>query len=94
MDGPVVSAHVGAPTEPILIVDKNLKPGEKKQVEKAHAGFSTLWVRTVTLKNGEVRKEEIKSKYYAVADKFLVGGAAPADAASKTPADVGANPFE
>lgn len=88
MDGPYISNHRAAPTEPIMVPDKKLQPGEKKQVEKAHGGFDTLWYRHIT-KNGETTEEKIISHYEAVADKFLVGGEiAPAVDA---PA---ANPFE
>lgn len=88
MDGPYISNQRSAPSAPVEVPDKNLKPGQRKQVEKAHNGFDALWYRTIT-KGPQVVKEEIKSHYKAVPNKFLVGGA---DVAAKPDGDV--NPFE
>lgn len=74
MEGPMISNQRGPPAEPVLVPDKNLKPGEKKQVEKAHGGFDVLWYRHLTKANGEKVKEAVVSKYKAVPNKFLVGG--------------------
>ncbi|PJC37292.1 hypothetical protein CO046_01390 [Candidatus Peregrinibacteria bacterium CG_4_9_14_0_2_um_filter_53_11] len=89
LEGPMIFNRQSAPAEPVLVYDPSLGSGKKKQVEKAHNGFSTLWYRTV-VKDGEVRKEEIRSTYRAVPNKYLVGDeVAPA----KNAADE-VNPFE
>lgn len=72
LDGPYISNRRSAPKEPMLIHDSKLRPGERKQVEKPHDGFDTVWYRYVT-KNGETKKETILSRYQAVPAKFLVG---------------------
>jgi vancomycin resistance protein YoaR len=88
MEGPHIYNQRSAPSEPMLVPDKKLQPGERKQVEKAHAGFDTLWYRRIT-KDGQTVEEKITSHYEAVPDKFLVGGEiVPAVSAPAT------NPFE
>ncbi len=72
MEGPYISNHRAAgKTQYIETTD--LAPGEKKQVEKAHAGFDALWYRHITLPNGEKIKETIATKYKAMSAKILVG---------------------
>ncbi len=88
LDGPFISNRQSAPSAPLEVPDKNLKPGQRKQVEKAHPGFDALWYRTM-VKDGVETKEAIKSRYRAVPNKFLVGGPVTPVAA---PSDV--NPFE
>ncbi len=57
-----------------LVETDTLVPGVKKQVEKAHVGFSTVWYRYVTpAAGGEPIKETIASKYKATQEKYLVG---------------------
>ena len=57
-----------------LVETDTLAPGVKKQVEKAHVGFSTVWYRTITpATGGEPIKETIASTYKATQDKYLVG---------------------
>lgn len=90
MEGPYVSNKRSAPSDPLVVYDAKLKPGEKKQVEKAHGGFDTLWYRSIT-KNGETKKEEIVSKYKATQNKYLTGDK-PAEIENKEVAEV--NPFE
>lgn len=90
LDGPYTSKWKAAPKEPLLVPDKKLAAGERKQVEKPHDGFDTLWFRRIT-KNGATVEEKIASHYEAMAAKFLVGGEVVPDGAAKTPA---ANPFE
>lgn len=92
MDGPYISNRKAAPSAEIIVPDKKLKPGERKQVEKAHGGFDVVWYRNLTNANGETVKEKIFSKYKATAAKFLVGSAVesvPADTAGEA-----VNPFE
>ena len=74
----------------MLVPDPTLKPGEKKQVEKAHPGFDAQWYRYITSSDGTVKKESIFSHYEATANKFLVGGDVP----TTTPTVPAANPFE
>ena len=73
MDGPYLSGyHNPGPT--IYEETTSLAPGQTKQVEKAHTGFTAVWYRTVTDENtGEVEKETITTKYKAVPAKILVG---------------------
>lgn len=92
MEGPFISNRISAPAEPLLVPDAKLKAGEKKQVEKAHGGFTALWYRNIT-QSGVTKKEEIISRYRAVPNKFLVGGEATPTGESKGPAEA-ANPFE
>lgn len=92
MDGPFISNRVSAPAEPLLVPDLKLKAGEKKQVEKAHAGFTALWYRNIT-QGGITKKEEIISRYRAVPNKFLVGGEAASIGENKGPTEA-TNPFE
>ncbi len=89
LDGPYISNKQSAPSAPLEVPDAKLKPGQRKQVEKAHGGFDALWYRTI-VKDGVETKEAIKSHYKAVPNKFLVGGPVAPPVAG--PADV--NPFE
>lgn len=73
MDGPILSNYYSAPDEIIYTVSPTMKPGEKKQIEKRHAGFQAFWTRTIYKADGTVKKEEIHSKYKATQNKFLVG---------------------
>ena len=82
LEGPSISNQRSAPAEPLLVPDKTLPAGEKKQVEKSHGGFDTLWYRYITA-NGETVKEEIKSRYKAVPAKYLVGGEVNAEGENK-----------
>lgn len=73
LEGPYISNQRNPPSEPLIVPDKKLAPGEKKQVEKPHTGFDALWYRSI-MKNGESVREKIVSNYKAVPAKFLVGG--------------------
>lgn len=90
MEGPFISNHRSAPAEVLEVPDAKLKPGQRKQVEKPHPGFDALWRRSVTMPNGDVLKEDIKSRYRATQAKFLVGG--PVVPVKTDGGDV--NPFE
>ncbi|MEK9133192.1 MAG: VanW family protein [Patescibacteria group bacterium] len=72
LEGPYISNRTSAPPEPKIVIDPKMQPGEKKQVEKPHAGFDSLWYRFIT-KNGVTAKESIFSHYKAIPAKFLVG---------------------
>lgn len=57
-----------------MVETDTLPPGAKKQVEKAHVGFNTVWYRTITpATGGESVKETITSNYKATQEKYLVG---------------------
>lgn len=90
--GPFISNQRAAPPEPLFVPDAHLKPGQKKQVEKPHAGFDTLWYRTVT-KSGQSVQEKIISRYQAVPAKYLVGGEITAEGENKGLLER-TNPFE
>lgn len=95
LEGPYISNRQAAPTEPLLIPDKTLEPGEKKQVEKPHDGFNATWYRYIT-QNGTTSKETIFSRYQAIPAKFLVGGELSSAGENKglsTPPSA-QNPFE
>lgn len=95
LDGPYISNRKEAPKEALTVVDPKLKPGEKKQVEKAHPGFDTLWYRSI-VRGGETKKEEIISHYKAVPDKFAIGGSVTAvgsTTGTTSPAET-VNPYE
>jgi len=72
MEGPYISNNT-RPGETIYIKTTDLKPGQTKQSEKAHNGFSALWYRYITDANGTVVKETISTKYKAMPAKILVG---------------------
>lgn len=89
LEGPYISNRRGVPSAIIEVPDANLQSGQRKQVEKPHAGFDALWYRYIT-KDGKTVKEEIFSRYRAVPAKYLVGGSpSPAVSVQDMP-----NPFE
>lgn len=90
MEGPYISNQRSAPSEPVLIPDSSLAPGQRKQVEKARGGFDATWYRHLTI-NGETKKEPIISKYRAVPNKYLVGD--QVDPTLDSPG-VSVNPYE
>lgn len=55
------------------IETEELKPGEKKKVEKAVAGADTEFTRIITYANGEKREEVWKSHYKPWPEVWLVG---------------------
>jgi vancomycin resistance protein YoaR len=78
---------------PRNIETTDLKPGEKKRVESAHAGADTYFKYTVTYPNGEVKETEFTSHYVSWPEVWLVGVAAssteptaPECAATEAPA--------
>ena len=86
LEGPVISNRNSIPGADI-VESMDLPPGQKKQLEKAHVGFSTLWYRYITLPGGLTQKETIASTYHATKDKFMVGVAKPVDGAPKKEGD-------
>lgn len=83
LEGPVTSNRNSIPGTDV-VETTDLAPGQKKQVERAHVGFSTLWYRYITLPGGLTQKEAIASTYRATKDKILLGVAKP-DAAVPVP---------
>lgn len=75
LEGPQISNHRSA-GEVEFIKTASLPPGTKKQVEKAHKGFDALWYRIITSATGEIKKEEIVSKYKAIPSRILIGATA------------------
>ena len=86
LEGPVISNRNSIPGADI-VESTDLPPGQKKQLERAHVGFSTLWYRYITLPGGLTQKETIASTYHATKDKFMVGVAKPVDGAPKKEGD-------
>ncbi len=92
MEGPLISNRNSL--EGIENVETTTIPvGTKKQVEKSHSGFSTVWYRYITPVSqpgieAEPIKETISSVYKATKEKYLIGIAAPAAA---TPVEVSQN---
>lgn len=62
-----------SPGEPRYIDTNTLPPGEKKQVEKAHAGADAEFTYTVTYPNNEVKTEVFRSHYVPWKETWLVG---------------------
>ena len=76
MEGPYLSGyHNPGPTQYIETTD--LAPGETKQVEKSHTGFTATWYKHITYPDGTTETEEIISKYKAVPAKIMVGAGTP-----------------
>ncbi len=74
LEGPYLSNyHSPGPT--VYQDTESLPAGQTKQVEKSHTGFTALWYRHITDKNGETVKETISTKYKAIPAKILVGTA-------------------
>lgn len=87
LEGPIISNRNSIPGTNTVETD-TLPPGTKKQVEKAHVGFSTVWYRYVTLPGGLTQKETVSSIYKATQDKILVGVAKPGTAPAPTTSEV------
>ncbi len=92
MDGPYISNRINPPSEPMLVPDSKLAPGEKKQVEKPHGGFDALWFRRI-IKNETTTEEKIFTRYKAVPAKYLIGGQITAEGENKGLAET-VNPLE
>jgi vancomycin resistance protein YoaR len=73
-----------------IVETEDLKPGEKKCTERAHAGADAEFDRSVTTASGEIKTETWKSHYVPWSAVCLVGkapGAAPAPETGTPPAD-------
>ena len=56
-----------------MIETDELKPGEKKKIESAHAGASARFKNTIYFANGIVREDVWKSYYRPWPEIWLVG---------------------
>ena len=65
--------NVTSPGPARYIETEELKPGEKKRVESAHAGADTYFKYTITYPNGEVKEQDFYSHYVPWAEVWLVG---------------------
>lgn len=72
IEGPQLLSTTSA-GEPILIETDTLPKGERKQIEKAHAGGSTVATYTITYPDGSVNEQVFKSVYRRWPAQFLVG---------------------
>jgi len=75
--GPVYTSGWIEPGEPAQIETNTLPAGQKKQIERAHKGVSTVFHRTVTRDGEEILKDSFYSKYYPWKAVFLVGAGTP-----------------
>lgn len=72
LEGPFLANYVGpGPTQ--YIESDTLAPGQTKQVEKAHTGFSADWKYYLTDAEGNTTETLIETRYKAVPAKILVG---------------------
>jgi vancomycin resistance protein YoaR len=73
MDGPY-SYNYNSIGEPVIEYTDELAPGERKQKEYAHKGFTTDWYRTIYYADGTtLDRELIHSVYEARPAKYLEG---------------------
>lgn len=85
LEGPKIYGHTSpGPTE--YIETTQIGPGETKQVEKAHGGFSADWLYHLTDATGKKTTTILHSGYKAVPNKIWVGqGSLPENAPTVTP---------
>ncbi|MBD3330591.1 hypothetical protein GF354_03620 [Candidatus Peregrinibacteria bacterium] len=72
MEGPYLSGY-HSPGATQYIETTTLAPGQTKQVEKRHTGFTAIWYRYITDSAGKTVKERITTKYKAIPARILVG---------------------
>lgn len=65
--------NITSPGPSKLIVTPNLKPGEKKCTEKAHAGADAKFTYTITYANGSTTKQTFSSHYIPWPEVCLIG---------------------
>lgn len=76
VDGPKTLSTTPA-GNPIYAESPTLKPGETKQLEKAHGGGSAVATYTIKYPNGTEKKQVFKSIYKNWPAQFLVGAQKP-----------------
>ncbi|MEK7580333.1 MAG: VanW family protein [Patescibacteria group bacterium] len=69
---PILS-NIVKPGPPLYIESEDLKPGQKKKLESAHAGASAEFTRTITHADGAIKNEKWKSYYKPWQEVWLVG---------------------
>ncbi|MBI2644816.1 VanW family protein [Candidatus Uhrbacteria bacterium] len=67
----VLNRRSAGPTK--IIKTDTIKPGEKKCIERAHAGADAIFERRVIYSNGELKKDIFKSHYVTWPEVCLVG---------------------
>ncbi|MBI4090503.1 MAG: VanW family protein [Candidatus Komeilibacteria bacterium] len=72
VDGPHTLSSTPA-GEPIYIETDTLKPGETKQIERAHAGGSAIATYSVVYPDGTKKEQVFKSLYRNWPAQFLIG---------------------
>ena len=76
LEGPYLGGyHYPGPAQ--IIETDTLAPGQRKQMEVSHTGFSATWYRHITDADGHTEKEPIYTNYKAIPAKILVGAGAP-----------------
>ena len=81
------------PPPDVEIVDEDLAPGERRQVEQARAGMEVTLPRTVTNRNGEVvRQDYFYSNFQPWGNRYLVGPSTSPDAQSPDEAPSAGDP--
>lgn len=65
--------NIKSPGAPRYIETTELKPGEKKLLETAHAGADAEFTRTITYISGEIKEEVWKSHYRPWQTVYLIG---------------------
>ena len=69
---PIIS-NIKKPAPAKIIETLDLKPGEKKCTEKAHAGADTIFTYSVTYPSGQIVTEDFKSHYVPWQEVCLLG---------------------
>ncbi len=77
IEGPIYTSGWIDPGPPEYIETNTLAAGQKKQVERAHKGISTVFHRTVTRNGEEIIKDSYYSKYQPWKAVYLVGPGTP-----------------
>lgn len=72
LDGPYLSNY-HSPGGTQYIDSAKLAPGQQKQVEIPHVGFTADWYRYITDAEGNTDKEYLPTNYRAIPAKILVG---------------------
>ncbi len=79
IDGPHTISTQNAPGD-VTVVDPNLAPGERKELQKRHQGATAVATYTVMRSGEQIHKQVFTSKYKAIAAQYAVGpDAAPSE---------------
>ncbi|MEX2426584.1 MAG: VanW family protein [Thermomicrobiaceae bacterium] len=89
---PVIENETEPPAD-VEVVDEDLAPGERRQVEAAKPGMEVTLPRTVTNSAGEVvRQDYFYSNFQAWGNRFLVGPSTSNDAQAPSEAPAAGEP--